>query len=552
MKYNTEAMDVRDAPRRKPRRLPTHMLDRSLARTIALSLIASSLCVIPVGAKERDLQFDLAAVRKFSADLRTPLTRIERHPWLRPIAHLIGNVGETHVAAIQGLSKLQIPAATFALIDVLEDPDFPYRPLVVEALARSPHPASLGPLSDALNDPDPALRRAAARALGIVAARTVERDIQIDHVTDRLIETLVVDSDPTVRVAAFHGLARFGPNDILERAFDVAVHDPDRLMQCGILTVAAHLALDGRPDRHNVYFGALVGNFLDPGGEAASLGVMTRARYIQRNFSNLDQEADCIDVHENALLVMARIKYPRAQPVLLELANTPDAGLRASVIRALAGYRDPAVYEAVAAALGDPISAVRMAAIAGLSESVHTQAGADISKVLASGPLYDRLAAAIILRDPEDEDSEADETTMRGSARFGAQAQRENWGAAESQALVSAFNDDDARVRQAAEEALKTKPENAEQALAQALSVETEHSWTRAARVLAKYSDPESFALLIEALDSGRSPESEAAALALGLRGDGRAREALTHATQSPRPELALAASNALLDLDDR
>ncbi len=287
MKCNTNAMDVQNVLQRPPRSLRTWALGRSLARMIAHSLIASSLAVIAAGADERDLEFDLAAVREFSADLRTPLTPVERHPWLRPIAHLIGNVGAMHVAAIQGLAKIQVPAASFALIDVLEDQDFPYRPLVAVALARTPHPASLGPLSEVLNDPDPALRRTAARALGIVASRTVERDVQIDDVTQRLIEVLVVDSDPAVRVAAFHGLARYGTTSILERAFDVAVHDPDRLVQCGILTVAAHLALDGRLERHDVYSRALVGNVLDPGGDAALLGVRTRGRHIHRYLSDL-------------------------------------------------------------------------------------------------------------------------------------------------------------------------------------------------------------------------------------------------------------------------
>ena len=496
------------------------------------------------------LEDDLAEVRKFSAVLRTPLNFVERHPWLNFATHLTGMAGRPHLTAVQGLAAIQLPAATFALIDVLDDPAFPYRVDAAVALTRNPHPSALEPFIRALNDPDPQLRRTAARALATVAALTVERDVEIAAVRDKLVEVLATDPEPAVRVAAFHGLTKFATMQILERAFDAAVQDSDRLVRCGMLMVAAHLAYNGRPGRRTGYTRSIVWNGIDPNSTPTGLGVLARARYRHPYFSEIDQYSDCIDVNEASLSVLARIQNPRVKPVLMRLTDSPDSGLRATVTLGLGEYKGDAPFDAIVAALDDPVAGVRKAAIEALGVSVHPRAGAALAKVLIHGTLHEQLAAAYALEDP------TDDGTIHVSVIpiFGGAASRDpslppRFGPTESEALVEAFGASDARVRQAAERALRTKPQNVERSLIAALSSKTEHARTRAARLLAEYESAESMALLLNTLESGRAPESEFAALALGLRGDASAREALLRAATSKRSALATAAADALSDL---
>jgi len=539
-----------------PTRSTSYLLAPRLASGLAWVLACCCIpCFIaPFEAAARDgvLEEDLAQIRKYSAVLQTPLRPSERHLWRKYISHLTGEVGEPHLTAIQGLLSLQLPAASFPLIDVLEDPEFPYRVEAAEALVKNPHPAALQALIGVLNDSDPKLRRYAARALGMVAALTVERDVDVGAATNKLMEVLVLDSDPMVRVSAFQGLAKYGSLEVLDKAFDVAVQDSHRLVQCGLLVVAARLALDGRPNKRREYSRAAVGDLLDATTTPEALGVMTRARFREAHHSPIDSYNDCIDTTEESLSVMAMMKYPRVLPVLLRLTDTADAGLRATVIRGLAEFKSPAAFDVVITALDDPISGVRKAAIEGLGASADPKAGANLSDVLINGSLYEQLAAAVALQDPVEDDG----PLVPLIPTFGAARNRDpaesRWGRAESDALIQAFADRDARVRQAAEKALRTKPSNAERSLVAAFSAEQAHVRIRAARLLSEYDSVASLELLIQTLDAGKAPESEASALALGLRGDEAAREALERATTSTRSDLATAATDALSDLDRR
>ena len=89
----------------------------------------------------------------------------------------------------------------------------------------------------------------------------------------------------------------------------------------------------------------------------------------------------------------------------------------------------------------------------------------------------------------------------------------------------------------------------AEQALARALSDDDERVGRRAARVLAAFQGEGSRQLLIAELDRAVSPGSEMAALALGLHGDEEARESLERSAAAADVRLAIASIRALQDL---
>jgi HEAT repeat protein len=94
-----------------------------------------------------------------------------------------------------------------------------------------------------------------------------------------------------------------------------------------------------------------------------------------------------------------------------------------------------------------------------------------------------------------------------------------------------------------------TERRESEVALAAGLASPDVRVRIRSARVLARYRSPESLELLRESLRSGLSPESEVAALALGLRGDPDARIDLESASRLEHTPLAVAAIRALQDL---
>jgi HEAT repeat protein len=72
----------------------------------------------------------------------------------------------------------------------------------------------------------------------------------------------------------------------------------------------------------------------------------------------------------------------------------------------------------------------------------------------------------------------------------------------------------------------------------------------RAARILAAWPKEEATDALINIVESGPTAARSRAALALGLRGDERAREPLERAANSDLKEVAVASLQALQDLD--
>ena len=131
-------------------------------------MTSAAMSTSAVGADRQDpWEKSLIQVREMTAVLRGPMLASERHPSLRLLSHLGTLHPQPHLAAIRSLAAAGVPAASYALIEVLGDPDFPYRVEAAEALRRNPQRPAVEPLIEALDDPDHNLRRVAcARSIG--------------------------------------------------------------------------------------------------------------------------------------------------------------------------------------------------------------------------------------------------------------------------------------------------------------------------------------------------------------------------------------------------
>jgi len=263
---------------------------------------------------------------------------------------------------------------------------------------------------------------------------------------------------------------------------------------------------------------------------------------------------------------LGSLNDPEAIPHLIRAAQSSDPALQAVAGWGLPRFNQPAALKQVEALLESPLAGVRSAAIEGLGRSMHPGSDARLIRVLKEGSRLDRREAA---------------RALAGS--FGA-----------SLALIDAFSDRAVEVRDEAERALlrsdvvvgkledslasatvevaagkgtaalnrrvqrirvglerwRGEQRDAEQALAHGLGAADRRIRTRSARILSQFTSENSLRLTIDILDARKSPSSESAALALGLRGDASTRESLERAAGSDSEALSVAAIRALQDLN--
>lgn len=554
---------------------------RSLCLVVVCLTLAVNARVVAAAEGPRDAAEErLARARNAVARLERPLIWSERNPWLRFLAYPFADEVEPHLRAIEELARHAEPSSAHALVSVLDDPGFPYRLEAGAALMHVANPVAIAPLVGLLDGDDPLLSRMAARVLGAIAGVLAaqpqaetdaaewqrESEAGVHDAHDALVRVLEEHADPLLRVAALLGLVSIGTEEALFSAYDIGVEDPHSLVRCGLLSSTAAFVSQPRGARITpAHLRMLLRKSIDFGAIDAPLGVWARGYYGSVYYSKVSLESDCIDVNETAMTWLASLNDPAVLPALLRAAASSDPALRATAAWGLARFNDDRAFEQAVAALSSPYWGIRKAAIEGLGRSKHPDADARLASILSDGSRLDRREAA---------------KALAGS--FGA-----------SLALIETFNDRAVEVRDEAEAALlrsdivvqklqqaladantdapsrhtadvlerrrrriqdglekwQRERGEAESALVQGLAAEDPRVRIRSARVLSHYESRNSLDLLLAALDSGTSPESESAALALGLRGDARAREPLERAALGEHEDLAVAAIRALQDL---
>jgi len=542
--------------------------DRDLAvrwRIVALGALVLSL--IAARATSTIEEDDVAA--RAIRTLKQPLSFAERHPWLRFAAYWVFEDVEPHRHAIGVLANSGHPAAIPTLIELLNVPDFPYRMEAGIALSALPDTRSVPVFVSLFDDADPQIADMATRALGVVAKRLTD-PASIDVARTALAHTLRTHANPVRRVAALKGLVALGSETALFDVFDLAMEDPHPLVRCGLFSsTAAYLRQPGKARITPAHLRTAMRRSLDARAIDDPLGVYARAIHASRHSSSfvaiIERDTDCIDVSQVAMGWLATLGDVSARPLLFRAAVSSDPELQATAAYGLARFSDGKAHAAVVELLGSPLFGVRVAAIEGLGRSRHPEADAVLVRVLEEGSRLDRREAAKALEgsigasvalveafaDPAVEvRNEAEEALMR------------------SDVVVQKIEDalETARVEVAgghSTEAQKQRKERMEEglgrwqaerrdtsaALMRGLGREDPRVRVRSARALSRYASEASFQLLLEALEATDARSAESAALALGLRGDVRARSNLELAAARQEEGIAVAAVRALQDL---
>ncbi len=552
-----------------PRGSPPFALRHFRIAWVLILLVSAATAPNGVAADHQDPREKvLIRVREMIAALRGPLVVTERHPFLRLLSHLGASHPEPHLAAILALAESNVPAASYALVEVLDDPGFPYRAEAAEALGFNPDRIAVEPLIRALDDRDSNLRRIAARTLGAVVGSGIASRRQIRVARLRLAAILKKDPDPGVRTAALYGLFDIGGEFAFRVGFGTIKHDRHFLVQCERLALhASFVKLNAKKleDDANIRDAQrMFRKILAWDSVSRSPGSLGRAFHITRNYSAMDARSYCVDVREIAVTTLGALHDEASVPMLAALAESAGVpALRSTAVRALAEFESGEAFEAIGKALDDEIWSVRHAAIRALRRSKDPRAAWELAATLERGAAIDRLAAARAnriradalvraLADPIMQVRRAaGQTLLQISARVGI---LENELSDEHSRTPSAEKEPDHLMKRRiqAEGRLRkwrAAKNKAEQALARALSDDDERVGRRAARILAAFEGEGSRRLLIAELNRAVSPGSEMAALALGLHGDEEARQSLERSAAAADVRLAVASIRALQDL---
>ncbi len=519
-------------------------------------------------------------LRAATTALEAPLSFDERFPSLRFLAYLIADDARPHARAIERLALSKNPDAALPLIAALADREFAFRYEAGVALQEVPNLVALPALLALIAEDDPRLTHMAARVLGIVAGVLGEANRSapdpiitsaIGHAQAALIELASNHESEVIRVSALTGLISIGAEDALSAVYEIGAKDPHEMVRCRVLSASGDFISQPRGARVSpAHVRTLLRKSLNPKSVDEPLGVYRRAAYESLYFSKVEPEgerrSDCVDANETAMWWLGSLNDPEAIPHLIRAAQSSDPALQAVAGWGLPRFNQPAALKQVEALLESPLAGVRSAAIEGLGRSKHPGSDARLIRVLKEGSRLDRREAA---------------RALAGS--FGA-----------SLALIDAFSDRAVEVRDEAERALlrsdvvvgkledslasataevaagkgtaalnrrvqrirvglerwRGEQREAEQALAHGLGAADPRIRTRSARILSRFTSENSLRLTIDILDARKSPSSESAALALGLRGDASTRESLGRAAGSDREALSVAAIRALQDLN--
>jgi HEAT repeat protein len=447
------------------------------------------------------------------ADLRHPVSVTESHQFLVPAARLWMTDPEPHLTAIRLIGREGDEQAVTRLLEALADESFPYRAEAARQLAKIPSSRAVPGLSAALLDADPQVRGESARALGVILKENRIDGIALAALVERLMTALKADPNPLTRYAAYRALASSEDWMTFLGANMLVRQDPHPLLRCAYLEDRAFFALLSGQDS-NMRDVAVVAREMLAGSQPWYLRfTLARSFYVS--------DHPCGVLRVKAVKALGAMRQEEDVATLLALRSDPDAAIREAAVLALAEQQGGFAMRDVLPVLGDPVYAVRARAIA-LLAGLGERGGEVLGRLLRDGTTFERLRAASALGN------------VRGQAA----------------ALVKALEDDDPQVRRAAKQALITQQEpDSLPILIKTLSAQQMRLRIDAMRVLARYHGEESRTQLIQVLQSGAPPSAPLAAVALGLRGEPEAREALEMALNQAGFPDPIAAVHALQDL---
>ncbi len=355
--------------------------------------------------------------------------------------------------------------------------------------------ASLQPL---LEDPDWAVRQAAVEALGIVAhPSAIPPLVAAVRAADRIADQA---GAAAVRAAAVEAFGRIGPAGL--PALLEALRDRHAKLR---ETAIAALGAIGGPE------------------SASALGAMV--------------DDDRSGVRQVAASALARAAGPAAVPALRRALGHKDPTTRRAAADALATVRDAAAVDAVRGAVADGDRQVRDAAVRALASIATPEAVTALVEALHAGDRETKAAVAASLRSFEWTPHDAaqrvlhatlqgrfDEAAAEGAAavgplvaaladrdpdrRLGAVTALGRLGDARAAAAMAGlFRDTEARVRDAAADALAAVGPSAADTIAEALRDRAATVRAAAGRALAAIGEGRVAAALAARLGAGRAAQ---------------------------------------------
>lgn len=256
-------------------------------------------------------------------------------------------------AVVEGLGHLHEPRAVDALLRSLSDPDVSVQFLATEALGLSNDMRAFESLLSALQSKDPAVRAEAGVALAhLQVIRTLDSQ-QTAGAFDRLHETLLGDSDLSVRQAAIRALGRLRDEP---RAFATLI----AVLQHNDL----QLRLEAVP---------ALGTLRAPGAFDILLKILA--------------EDPAHEMRYRAARALGELGDPRAVDMLLPAARRHEMADRLGAIEALGKLGDPRAVDALVERLtNDEEWPVRRAAVLGISQLAEP----DVARELLWPAMQDR------------------------------------------------------------------------------------------------------------------------------------------------------------------
>lgn len=289
---------------------------------------------------------------------------------------------DRHKAAL-ALRELQVPGAAHALVAALTDPASPVRRVALEALQRLPaEPGTIEACGNLLHDPSPSVRAAAVSTIANLGApptralRVAARDphpsvrralAEAAAVLDAdLVQALVTDREPNVRVAALEAFER-EPRPELIGPIQRSLRDPSWHVRRAAVDALGHSRC---PD---------VGRALIEALDDAHPLVRSRARIALERLLGDDLDRlmrSALDEAEAPLrrALVELLGVRGSTPFVLERIADPDPNVRVAVVHALVHASAPEVTAGLEAlASGDPEPAVRHAARTAVEQSSASQ-----------------------------------------------------------------------------------------------------------------------------------------------------------------------------------
>lgn len=562
----------------------------SLGKKLALIHILGQ--IKDVGALEpltKELKTGPAEVRRAVVEALGAMALLDG---LRPLSDAALDDPEPAVraAAATSLGQLNDPRVLPVLLGMLRDPSPAPREAAIVALASLGEPA-LNPLLEARRSEEEAVRTGAQLALDRLAqkfkAQLISEDVEVrvaaiqalgrigDPKLARSLAPLLVDSEERVRLAAARALERLR-NPATRSALRRALQQPE---ETAAVRLALTIALGKMGDEGALQ--ALVENLASPDASvrAAAAQALREAGLVALPALQTALQSDQASVRAAAVRALGSLGHLQAQPgeakyladrinnvvvpALIQALQDPDAYVRAAAALSLGEIRSEKALEPLLAKVKEPDPRVAWCAawavektgeraLPSLFQTAPKRLSREEIRLLGriGGPAS-REALVAILQDPQQQELHPEAAWALG----------EIGGRDVAVALLQALDSPEAKTRQAAAWALARAvrreknrdeegwPQRALQALRRR-SVEDESLAVRqAAGQAAVAIDPAGGDLVDQwmALLQDRDPQRrQAAARALGRRGDLRAVPTLEKVLSDPEPSVREAARKAL------